>query len=45
MEDINHQYIAYEPKDQTRDGTYRDIKVDLPPQGAQAPVPAGLLRA
>lgn len=28
MEDINHQYnIAYEPKDQTRDGTYRDIKV------------------
>lgn len=28
MEDINHQYnIAYEPKNQNRDGTYRDIKV------------------
>jgi VWFA-related protein len=28
MEDINHQYnIAYEPKNQTRDGSYREIKV------------------
>jgi Ca-activated chloride channel family protein len=32
--DMNHQYnIAYEPKNQTRDGSYRDIKVNVRRKG------------
>jgi len=34
MENINHQYqLAYEPKDQSRDGQFRNIKITLKRKG------------